>query len=252
MTTSRTRRLAVLAPALCLGLALSACGGDGGDGGTRLAADPTPSPVAAHSTASGPSQQPTQQPTRDLEQIPDDFPLAAGYPADERAEPIEGYGLEEPNRQSEPLVLEACGERVPVPEHADLLRAGWTNVEDGRSRQLVRFAHHDAAQAYADRLATLHRDCPRSLSSAEVDEWHLTDVAPGELGDWSTSVVRRYEQGGRPSLGLTTVQVVRVASDVLVDVTYGEGGARGQADVLPAHRRSARDLAAVVAAMQGR
>ena len=179
--------------------------------------------------------------------IPDDFPLLAGYPT-WQAETPDG-GLQGPDRTRPPIVLEACGHPVIPRAHTDLLRAGWTDVEDFRQRQLTTYVDEDAAQQYVAAVLGAYRDCPREDSDDGYTTVHT--VLDTELGDVGAVATSRYELDGRPALGHTLVVVVRVGSAVLLALSSNEGG--GGPDVERQLREAAADgvaeTADVVAAM---
>lgn len=181
--------------------------------------------------------------------IPDGFPLLSGYPEDHEAEP--GEGRHGPNRTMEPIVPEACGERVPLPDHTDRLRAGWTNPEDYRERQLVTFADVEGAQAYAVRVLEVFRSCPEETTSEELDQSRHVSVVASDLGDFAGVASTLYRHQGNPMPGLTTWHVVRVGASVLLSVTSNEGGAGPdpERDVAEQRERGARALADVVETM---
>ena len=169
------------------------------------AADPVPTPAPRAAVT---------QPA-----IPDDFPLLAGLPVDA---PVEGdrYGPVGPGRDLDPLEPTMCGRSVRVPPHADLLRGGWSNVEDYRERQLTIFESADPASAYLDDLLDLYRSCP----SSDAVEGHRTVVVDPGLGEESGAVSVLSTYDGAPRPGLQTVLVVRVGTAVLISTTSNEGG----------------------------
>lgn len=183
------------------------------------------------------------------EVIPDDFPLLSGYPDDHEAEP--GDGRRGPNRTREPIVPERCGGSVPLPAHTDRLRAGWTNPEDYRERQLITFADADEARAYAERVLDLFRACPEENTSTGVEASSHVSVVDSGLGDFAGAASMLYRHEGLPVPGLTTWYVVRVGSAVLLSVTSNEGGAGRDPDhdAADQRRRDADAIAEVVDAM---
>ncbi len=181
--------------------------------------------------------------------IPDDFPLADGYPEDDDAEPGPGYGRHGPSRTLTPIQFVACGDRLTDATHDDRLLARWTNVEDFRARQLTTFADADQAAARVGALTDLYRACP---AEDESDDYvQLTDVRRTAYGDESWAVVRRQELGGSPAVGLTVLHIVRVGRAVLVDTASTEGGAGPdpEGDIRRQLGEQARASASVVAAM---
>jgi hypothetical protein len=181
--------------------------------------------------------------------IPDDFPLADGYPEDDEAELGPGYGRHGPTRDLTPLPFVACGDRLADAPHDDRLLARWTNVEDFRSRQLTTFVDAEQAAARVAALTDFYRRCP---TEDESDGYvQVTDVRRTAYGDESWAVVRRQELGGAPAVGLTVLHVVRVGRAVFVDTASTEGGAGEdpEADILRQVGEQARASAGVVAAM---
>lgn len=180
--------------------------------------------------------------------IPDAFPLLSGYPRNSAAEPGEGDGRHGPSRTMKRIVPRACGARVPVPHHTDLLRAGWTNPEDYRERQLVTFGGPRRAQAYADDLLDLFRACPADGPRDDREHSRLTASDQGDAGGVVTST---YTYRGSPRPGLQLMHVVRVGSAVLVATTYDEGGAgrHPRREARAERRRTAHQIEGVVAAM---
>lgn len=225
---------------------------------TATDAEPTPSQTTPTSVPPKPSttttaaDEPPPVPGRASalgEVIPADFPLLSGLPEDSEAEP--GQGRRGPNRTMRPIVPEACGERVPLPEHTDRLRAAWTNPEDGRDRQLVTFTDVEDAQSYAEQLLDLFRACPEEITSEETEESRRVTVVDSDLGDFAGAASTQYLLYDYPAPGLTTWNVVRVGAAVLTSVTYNEGGAGADPDQQAAdqRRRDAQAIAGVVDAM---
>ena len=182
--------------------------------GTRQSDRPTPDPAAERPTGS-PSGS-----TASGSGIPDDFPLLAGYPT-EGAESADG-GPQGPDRKMPPIVLEACGHRVEPGTPADLLRGGWTDVEDFRQRQLTTYDDGEAAQSYVEAVLDAFRTCPREDTSDGYTS--VNTLLPHGLGDAGAVAATRYELDGHPAIGHTLVTVVRVGTAVLVAVSSNEGG----------------------------
>ena len=126
--------------------------------------------------------------------IPDDFPLAAGYPDDDEAEPGPGYGRHGPSRALAPTSFTACGRRLPPAAHDDRLLARWTNVEDFRAPAADHLPRRRPGRRQRRRP---HRLLPRVPVEDESDDYvQLTDVRRTAYGDESWAVVRRVELGG--------------------------------------------------------
>lgn len=153
--------------------------------------------------------------------IPADFPLLDGYPSNEQSEGGD-TGRKGPSTTLEPIVPRACGSSVPVPEHVELLRAGWVNPEDYRERQLVTFARIDDALAYEDAILEMYTKCTREETSDGYTS--VTTVLDSGIGEVSGLAVTRYELDGNPAIGLATVHVVQVGRAVLVSTISNEGG----------------------------
>ncbi|WP_435743482.1 hypothetical protein [Nocardioides sp. SYSU DS0663] len=182
--------------------------------------------------------------------LPDDFPLAAGYPTSDEGE---GFGLEGPSRALEPLVPQACGATAPVPPHVDLLRASWTAPEDYRQRQLVAFADEEAAEAYRRSVLAVFEGCIGGVTTGPDRRLTqvITDVS--DLGDAAGGAVTRYESGGSPIPGMSTVLVVRVGRTVLLATADDEGGAGPNVggQVQDAFNRIVEESTVVLEAMAG-
>jgi hypothetical protein len=153
--------------------------------------------------------------------IPAGFPLLDGYPEDSESEGGDN-GRQGPSSTLEPIVPEACGSSVPVPDHVELLRAGWTNPEDYRERQLVTFATTDDALAYEDAILETYARCTREDTSDGYTR--VTTVLDTGIGESSGVAVTHYELDGNPAIGLATVHVVRAGRAVLVSTISNEGG----------------------------
>jgi hypothetical protein len=187
---------------------------------------PSPAPPAT-STTSTPDVDPTTPPTPEpitalVKEIPEGFPLAAGWPDDSEAE-SEEMGLKGPNRSLRSLGFTSCGDTLDDTVYVDRLRADWTNVEDYRSRQLTTYADADQAVAAVKALTDFHRECP--TENAGEGYTRVTEVQRTEVGGESWAVVTHFEFDGAPAVGLTITQVIRLGRAVLIDTTANEGGA---------------------------
>lgn len=182
--------------------------------------------------------------------IPDGFPLAAGWPDDGAAEPGRGNGLTGPTRKLEPMRFVACDDRMALGAGGtDRLGARWRNVEDYRSRQLTTYATAEDAAAAVAALVALHRACP----TEEGTDGYTTvvDVVRQEVGEDSWAIVHRFELQDAPAVGLGVHLVVRLGQSVLVDEAWNEGGAGPDpdADVRSQVREQLATTSEVVAAM---
>lgn len=158
--------------------------------------------------------------------VPDDFPLAAGFPPEGYAEPGRRYGRTGPGRGLPLPSWKQCGESVAPTGFEDRLAARWANVEDYRGRELFTFADAAAAEQFAGSLVALWEDCPRS----EPDHGYVSvqDVRPLTVGGQSWALLSWSEYRGDPAIGLTVVEVVRVGHAVLVDQVSNEAGGPGE------------------------
>lgn len=153
--------------------------------------------------------------------IPDDFPLAGGWPDDSVAEPGPQHGLSGPNRSLEPLAWEMCDDSFTTTGPRDRLRADWNNVEDYRGRELLTFAAADDAVSFTGELVSFWRSCPED----EQDDGYvlLSGVRPTGVGGESWALLRWSEYDGAPAVGLTVVHVTRLGRAVLIDQSSNEG-----------------------------
>ena len=215
-----------------LGVVLLASCGDRSTGVGAGTPTPDAAPVAARHT------------------IPDDFPLLRGYPRDRDAE-SDAFGRSGPNRTMKPMVPGACGARVQVPDHADRLRARWTNPEDLRDRQLVDFAHRRGAGAYVHDLLGAFRAC---AADGPRDDTRHSRVTATRRGDQGGVITSTYTYRGDPRPGLLVTHVVRVGTAVLLSATYNEGGAgpHPAREAAAERRRTGHQIDGVVRAMADR
>jgi hypothetical protein len=213
--------------------------------GPEPAAAPEPTPTVRPTSSATPTTSP---PPGTAHRIPDDFPLLAGLPVDAAVEGPD-FGPLGPSRVLNPLVPSACGHRVEVPTHVDLLRAAWNNAEDNRERQLVTFETEPAAAAYADALLDLYRLCPTDRLSP--DDLLRSVVVESDLSRHAGAISVLATYLGSPRPGLETLHVVRIGHHVLLAVTSNEGGAGTDPDAQAAAQRAddAAALEEVVAAM---
>ncbi|MDQ4052849.1 MAG: hypothetical protein M3237_09125 [Actinomycetota bacterium] len=154
-------------------------------------------------------------------EVPEDFPLAAGWPKD--SEPGRRYGLTGPSASLEPFDLAACGASVPTPAATGVLRARWANPEDYRSRELYAFSDADAAVRFIDDVVDFYSGCPREDTGdgfTTVRQVRMTGV-----GGQSYAVIQTSEFDGAPAVGMQVVHLIRVGHAVLIDVAANEGGA---------------------------
>lgn len=156
-------------------------------------------------------------------EIPDGFPLAAGWDPTP-AEP--GGGISGPNRTLAPLEFRACGEALAMDPDArprDVLRAESSAPEDYRSRQLSTYPDASAAVTAMAQIVEHYRSCPTSqLPQDELET--STQVRRLGLGGESWAILRRDTfDGAETSFGSTMV-VVRLGRAVLVTTHGGHAG----------------------------
>ncbi|HEV2797006.1 MAG TPA: hypothetical protein VGV65_05245 [Nocardioides sp.] len=154
-------------------------------------------------------------------EIPDDFPLLAGWPAASTAE-ADG-GRRGPTRTGDPLEFSACDEPWSEPPHVDRLRSDWINAEDYRSRPLTTYADDGAAADAVAGLVSEQRSCPTEPPGE--DGFATTrEVRPVALGDDAWAILERDTSNGRPSTFGESTVVVRVGRAVLVVRHGGHAG----------------------------
>lgn len=177
-------------------------------------------PVAPHDELVLPSHTSPNRIDIRVAEIHYRFPLAAGWPDERDASPGE-LGREGPARTIDSLQFAVCSTSFDDPGYADRLRADWSDVEDQRKRQLTSYAEDDEAVDAVRSLADFFRACP-----AEDFDDGLTRVAEvirTAVGDESWAMVRHFERGGAPVLGLEIIHLVRVGRAVLIDTMANEG-----------------------------
>lgn len=154
---------------------------------------------------------------------PSYFPLSAGWPSDDVAEPGDAYGLKGPSTTMDAFDYSACGGALPLDQASGSLRATWANVEDYRTRELLTFDDAPAAVGFMTKARVHFRGCPEEAGAN--GSILIRTVIPSGAGGESFAVAANAEQDGRPAIGLQVVQLIRLGSAVLLDTTYGEGGA---------------------------
>ena len=177
--------------------------------------------------------------------ISEGFPLAAGWPRDDSAEPGPDWGRQGPNRSMPDFSYAACGRELDAPHSIDFLRARWSNVEDYRSRQLFTFPDTDTARAELARVVDFYESCPQQEGDGTTV---YTEFRTVNRGDYSTAIVRITGGPDGPAIGLEVLLVVRVERALLIDTSANE--ASGFEDAIRAQiAGQSGDLATVVAAM---
>lgn len=184
---------------------------------------PSPAPAPTTSTTGSPdvTTPPSPEPISVLlKEIPDGFPLAAGWPDDDRAE-SEDQGRTGPNRQLDSVLFTTCGNTFDDPPYVDRLRANWTNPEDYRDRQLTTYADADEAVAAVSALADFFRACP--TEDLDDDYTRIREIRRTQVGGESWALVSHLEFQGAPSIHLEIFHVIRLGRAVLIDTASNEG-----------------------------
>jgi hypothetical protein len=190
------------------------------DGSTQLA-------EAMQVFAGGVSEEPD---TRHTEVIPDDFPLASGWPDDSEAE-TEKMGLTGPNRTLELPDLTLCDTTFEDPAYLDQLRAQWTGPEVFRGRTLTVFADADQAVAHVDALTDFYRDCPTGPARSDNTVPHH-EVRETSVGGQSVALVTySTTTDGGDAMGGDVRHVVRVGRAVYIETVSSHGSADIDADI---------------------
>jgi len=203
---------------------------------------PTPT-EATTLPSSSPSATPGDDPTGPrVAEIPDDFPLIAGWPDPSQSE----YGdkaLKGPSRDLAALEITACGSQVPDPGNLDRLDATWTNAEDYRARELLTFSTAQEAVTYVAHLRALWQECQ---SEETGDGGQVHELRTTQVGGESVALLTGYTYQGGPTVGLSIDHVVRLGRAVLIDATSNEGTLEAADDQIAG---MTQDSADVVAAM---
>ena len=179
--------------------------------------------------------------------IPDDFPLAEGWPR------LDGDGRSQgPARDLDAVVIAPCTSEIAgVPSAADRLNATWQEPEDFRARQLSTFASTGQAQQAADAIVAAYRGCPRSPADAAGHVRHHS-VRTGTLGEesWVLGTWTTSGPEGTPVPGLEVLYVVRAGNALLLLSHANEGGAADPGgDIVTSAEQLAEDAAPVVTAL---
>lgn len=204
--------------------------------------DPSDDASKQNSETTGPAN------TAPGDDIAADFPLAAGWPDDSTAETKE-MGLEGPNRNLESLEFRACGKVLADPEHADRLRANWTNPEDYRTRQLTTYTDADEAVAAVADLIAAQKACPQDPERADGYETQRT-VRRVEAGGEAWAILERDTMNGAASPFGASTLVIRTGHAVLVIQNAGHGGypdGNGQSQIDALLNQAERPIAAMCA-----
>jgi hypothetical protein len=168
--------------------------------------------------------EPTESaPPQAAAEIPDGFPLLAGWPADSTAEAGDGYGRQGPSRDADSFEFRACDERWAEPAYVDRLRSDWVNAEDYRSRQLTTYEDAATATAVVEDLIAQQRACPTD-PVGEDGLGTTREVRPVALGDEAWAILERDTFDGSPSIFGGSALVVRVGRAVLAVSHGGHAG----------------------------
>ncbi|WP_134764698.1 hypothetical protein [Nocardioides sp. 1609] len=168
-----------------------------------------------------------------------DLPLAAGWPTE--VTESGSAGLELPVAELDaPFADHACDSAAPGGDPTEVVRAQFSDVEAYLGRELLSFADADAAVAFVTDLRDFYAACPTQSEDGLSYPVRTFDTA---VGGQSFAVVRSAEHDGRPAIGVSALQVVRVGSAVLLDSTSTEGSAGDAA--------AARNLAEVMTDRSG-
>ena len=184
-------------------------------------------------------------PAADSDDIPADFPLAAGWPTDH--EPGADNGLTGPGPDVPALEdVQVCGTDLPVAASLDRLAARWANPEDYRTRLLLTFEDAEGAIQYQGQFLDAYRACPHSEGSDGYTT--VIDVRRTQVGGESWAVVRSFELQGAPAIGLEVLHVIRLGRSILVDVTSSEGIASSAPVAITNQTEAAADVVSAMCA----
>ncbi|WP_109510053.1 hypothetical protein [Nocardioides speluncae] len=176
--------------------------------------------VAAQNLTGGDTQPaPEPSPSPDwLDRIPDDFPLAQGWPkpglsggGESTSVPGRVVG---PDRNVDPLRLYACADEVGVANPADRLTAAIEQFEF-RMREVRLFADDTTAQAHLDSMREAYQACPRQDTGGGTASLHQVNDLDG--GEDAFEVETTYDDNGDPANSLRVLHVVRVGNAVFLD-----------------------------------
>lgn len=204
-------------------------------------------PAGGHegSASPSPSPTPTEGPEPVVTAIPQDFPLAVGYPDTGSDDELVGPGPDV--RAFDDVGV--CGRPVyPTADPVERLAATYTAPEDIRSRELTTYPDVATAREALENLVNGHRDCPRESFGGTPESVTLTHVRRTRLGSEGFAIVQTYEVGGARALGLGQIQVVRVGNALLLSATSSEATG-DHASVIRNVRSQIRALEPVVSAM---
>lgn len=158
--------------------------------------------------------------------IPADFPLDQGFPEADFSE----SELTPPGPDVQPFeYVEACEKGVfPTIQAREGLGTVFQQPEDMRSRLLTTYADADEAHGVLTAVVQGFDACPRESYGGVPESVALTEVRETGVGDEGYAIVRTYESGGHPAIGLGQIHVVRVGNALLLLSTSNEGGGTKQ------------------------
>ncbi|MGZ8737379.1 MAG: hypothetical protein ACXWW7_09475, partial [Nocardioides sp.] len=217
----RRRRTTVRALGAACAVAVITTGGIA-LGGDLTGSSPQPPPA---SQDADPTPAPTKsaEPRPVITEIPDDFPLAEGYPTDNGSDrELIGPGADVPSLEDGVMPCDQVA--YPTVGSAERLGVIFRQPEDFRSRELTTYADAATAREALANLVEAHRACTRESFGGTPESVTLTEVRQTQLGDDGYAVVQTYEVGGEPAIGLSQIQAVRVGNALLLSTTSNEGG----------------------------
>lgn len=240
----RRRRTAVRALGAACAVAVIITGGIA-LGGNMTGSAPQP-PAATQSAAPSPSRTRSAEQRPVVTGIPEGFPLADGYPAATGSD----QELDGPGPDVNVLADVLVCDQVPHPTVRSEQRLGvtFTQPEDYRFRELTTYPDEVTASEALTRFVEAYRACPRESFGGTPASVTRTEVRQTGLGDDGYTVLRTYESGGMPALGLSQTQAVRVGNALLLSGTSSEASP-DDTSVDAAVRAEETTLRPVVAAM---
>ena len=239
--TMRRRRNALRIVGAACAVAVMTTGGIA-LGGNLTGSSPPP-PPASQDADPTPDGTRSAEPRPVVTQIPDDFPLAEGYPADTGSD----QELDGPGPDVNQLEDISVCDKVAYPSvsYVDRLGVVFNQPEDHRARELTTYADETSARESLTNLVEAYRACTRESFGGSPKSVTLTEVRQTGLGDDGYAVVQSYEVDGRTAIGLSQIQVVRVGNALLLSITSNEGW--GDAEGINAAVQDEEDALAPVA-----
>lgn len=197
----------------------------------RLVLDGEDEPSASDSTdlpealQSDPIDREPPAPGSSETTIPDGFPLTAGMPT--RSEP-DLPGLEGPSRALPPLQDHACGQTREAAARTDMLNARYTDVTEGRARQLAVYESADAAWAELGDILTFYSACPVEADEIAPNQGLVRSVKRLDTaGEESWAVISLDTFDDSPGIHLNVTVLVRTGNAILTVDLANEGGNQG-------------------------